>query len=60
MQLTHWTPHELRFTSTGLSDSTFVAPHEWCAKMVRDYIVEKVCEKLCFDEFLYFKKLQKP
>ena len=58
MLLTHWTPHELRFTSTGLSDSIFVAPHEWCAKMVRDYSIEKVCEKMCFHEFLYFKNYE--
>ena len=47
------------FTSPGLSDSTFVAPCQWCAKMVTDYSVEKNCEKLCFDEFVYFKKTTK-
>ena len=32
------------FTSPGLSDSTFVAPCQWCAKLVTDYSVEKICE----------------
>ena len=47
------------FISPGLSDSTFVAPCQWCAKMVTDYSVEKICEKLSFDEFVYFKKTTK-
>ena len=47
------------FTSPGLSDSTFVAPCQWCAKMVTNYSVEKICEKLCFEEFVYFKKTTK-
>ena len=29
------------FTNPGLSDSTFVAPCQWCAKMATDYSVEK-------------------
>ena len=42
MLLTHRTPHELLHFSPGLCDSTFVAPHEWCAiKMARDYSVKK-------------------
>ena len=45
------------FTSPGLSDSTFVTPCQWCAKLVTDYSVEEICEKLCFDEFVYFKTL---
>ena len=57
MLLTHWTSHEL-LHSPGLSDSTFVTPCQWCAKLVTDYSVEKICEKLCFDEFVYFKKLR--
>ena len=44
------------FTSHRLSVSTFVAPCEWGAKIVTDYSVEKNCEKLCFDESVYFKK----
>ena len=46
------------FTSPGPPDSNFVAPCQWCAKMVTDYSVEIICEKLCFDEFVYFKKLR--
>ena len=42
----------------SLSDSTFVTPCQWCAKLVTDYSVEKICEKLCFVEFVYFKKLR--
>ena len=38
------------FTSPGLSDSTFVTPCQWCAKLVTDYSVAEICEKLCFDE----------
>ena len=44
------------FTSPGLPDSTFVAPCQWCAKFETGYSVEKICVKLCFDEFVYLKK----
>ena len=53
MLLTHWTSHELLHYSPRLSDSTFVAPCQWCAKLVTDYSAEKICEKLCFDELVY-------
>ena len=46
------------FTSPGLSDSTFVAPCQWCAKLVTDYSVEKFCEKLCFVEFITLKNYE--
>ena len=36
------------FTSPGLSDSTFAAPCQWCDKLVSDYSVKKICEKIVF------------
>ena len=55
MLLTHWTSHEL-LHSPGLSDSTFVAPCQWRAKLVTDYSVEKICEKYCVLMNLYTLK----
>ena len=43
------------FTSPGLSDRTFVPPCQWCVKLVTDYSVEKVFEKLCFVELYTLK-----
>ena len=47
MLLTHRTLHDL-FHYPRLPDSTFVAPCQWCAKLVTDYSIDNICEKLCF------------
>ena len=52
--------HMSCFTSPGLSDtvySTFVAPCQWCAKMVTDYSVETILKNCVFN--WYFKKTMK-
>ena len=46
------------FTSPGLSDRTFVAPCQWCVKLVTDYSVEKIFEKLCFVELYTLKNYE--
>ena len=48
------------FTSPRLSDSTIVAPCEWCAKNGDLIIVfKKFVKKMVFDEFAYFYRTTK-